>query len=219
MLVGRNRAIVLSILGALLVAPHNAYAVPVTYTIAGNANITFGDSRTGNTPFTIRATGDTADIVQGSAFKALENFVADVQVSGFPPATFTNDYRLLVDHSNSILLFGDSNRVFIPLKHPSFSSYNLAVNHGPVFFPGVIPNASIGQQPTTSGQIIVAEIRNVTFTAAIPEPATIVLIAVTAALLLSCRRRCDMALRRQEGARSATLVRSQHRAERRSPVR
>jgi hypothetical protein len=98
MLLMRNLLVGPSILSALLTALPDAYAVPVAYTISGNANITFGGGRAGNTPFTIRVIGDTADIVEGSAFKSLENFVTDVQVSGFEPATFTTDYRLLVDH-------------------------------------------------------------------------------------------------------------------------
>jgi hypothetical protein len=182
--------VTLPILGVILTASQYASAAPITYTITGNANITFGGGRTGDTPFTIRATGNTTDIVQASAFKALENFAADIQVSGFPSAAFTNEYRLLVDHSNSILILGGNDRVFIPLNHPSFSGYDLASNHGPIFFSGVRPNAFIGQQPTTSGQITLAEIRNVTFTAVVvPEPATWVFVMCSGVLLVMRRRR------------------------------
>jgi hypothetical protein len=171
-----------------LAAPQVAQAVPITYTIAGNANITFGGGRSGNTPFTIRVTGDAADIV-GGGIHTLENIVANVQVSGFPPATFTNNYHLLVNNPSSLLTFGDGADSVIQLNHPSFSSYNLATNLGPIFFPGGLPNSSIRPQPTTLGQIIVAEIRNVTFTAAVPEPSASACFLLALGWLFSRRRR------------------------------
>ena len=187
MVITLRLAVPLFLLYVPLAAPLDALAVPITYTITGNANITFGGGRNGDTPFTIRALGDTANIV-GNSIRTLENIVAKVLVDGFPEATFTNNFHLRVNNANSMLTFGGVGDASIELSHPTFSSYNLATNHGPVFFSGVLRNGLIRQQPTTSGQIILAEIRNVTFTAAVPEPSGLVPFAIAMAWLFGRRR-------------------------------
>jgi len=172
-----------------LAVPLDALAVPITYTITGNANITFGGGRSGDTPFTIRATGDTADIV-GTSIRTLENLVATVQVSGFPEATLTNaNNSLQVNNANSQLTFSGARLTTIELTHPTFSTFNLATNRGPIFFPGALSNTSLIFQQTTAGPITIAGLRNVTFTSAVPEPSGIALLVITMGWLFGRHRR------------------------------
>jgi hypothetical protein len=180
----------------------SASAAPITYTFSGTVDGFTCVACTGsdNTPlpggaFTFVVTGDTTAINNSDPFFTLHNLDGTF-TQGLFSATLTgvtvesNDSLDLINFYNSSFLNG------LGMSNPALSGYQLSTSIGPlnVTDPGAGPNSTFsGGFFTTTGteQVQFTSSDSLTFSSAsaVPEPATISLVAIGLASLRYSRRK------------------------------
>lgn len=175
-----NKIAVFAIAALLAVfsyAPANA--VPIDFFFSGTASGTLDGEKFSDAEFQISLWADTDDIEDGGSDLSLNPFMAEIDISGFGTAAYTELVRVFANNGNCQCLgFSkgtlNSGSDLLDILN-SEGTYDLASNFGPIFDAtpfGIGTNSNVS---TDLGLLIFSSARDITFegvlkTDEIPEP-------------------------------------------------
>lgn len=195
------RNAVLAVFMAILYAVGPAEAVPITYTFQGTGT---GElDRDGNgplppdlfadAPFQVQVQAETDDVYQDPMNSLVWKTVgspAVIAISGIGQGWFLNDPAVFVNHGTAGLGLQRTSPALdlLDINHLVFASYGLTTNIGPVFDPVANAINQFQSEPLDIGLLSFDEVVDVAFWArlygaAVPEPASLSLLALGALAL------------------------------------
>ncbi len=168
---------------ALLTFGMPAHAEQVAYTFTGVGSGTV-DSSTWSGAFTFVFTADTSNITSGSG-EVFQRDISGTFSEGSYTATLNADNTVVVNNDPSFPRIGFFNSTFDnggAIQNGSLTSYMLDTSFGPITGTGsnLLPtfNSDGHGFDTTGGQTIeLLTMTSLTFTASVPEPSSLVLVA------------------------------------------
>jgi hypothetical protein len=189
-MIHRSRILLLAL---ILVATSSAgaLAVPITFEITGTATGSLGGAPFTDAAFTLTGNADTDDVsFVGFGFQVV-NSSSSVTIAGLGTGVFSNETRTTANQNNDLGGFGEFfllNAAVIFVGNVVFDTYQLDSDLGPVSGPATIsPGTTFA---TSAGDFIFSSVLGeATFTAVVPEPASLGLTALGAVVWMTTRRR------------------------------
>jgi hypothetical protein len=185
----RRRSVVLLML-LVLASFGRAEAGFIEYTETATGTGTLGGAAFTDALITITGIGDTNNVVNVASGIFVNLTSTTVSVAGVGSAAFTDIMQAVDNQPNTLAGFGDnSTALFVLGNHnDAFGAYDLKSAIGPTSGTADI-NPGKGSN-TTGGSFVIDSIAGVgTFSAAVPEPASIVMLGIGLCGLLSFARR------------------------------
>jgi hypothetical protein len=172
-----------------------AQAAPLQITITGTGSGTIGSNSFTSALFTIQLTGNTDNRVDPATnVYAIPLSLATIDITGIGQATFTFTSRAFVNNNLALAGFskdffgdGSSGPDILDVDGAPFATWDMTTNVGPVFDAALHPVGQAQNLDTTLGALSFSAYSNGTYTAVVPEPTGVLLVA--AALPLAMRRR------------------------------
>ncbi len=167
-------------------------AGPITYTMTGDLSGTLDGTPFLDKAFTFVLDGNTADITTfASVVLVDEASSTSISIAGFTTADFTEPVEAAVDPLVGVAgIINLPDTAGITIGNTGFEPWNLATSLGPLEETGA-PFAAVGTFTTSLGTLVISGAENVSFsasTAAVPEPASVGLVALSL-LGIALRRR------------------------------
>jgi hypothetical protein len=173
-----------------------AQAVPIQITINGTGSGTIGSDSFTSALFTINLTGDTDNRVDPATnVYGIPLSQATIDIAGIGEATFTFTSRAWVNRNLSLAgfskdLFGDgsSGPDIVDVDGAAFATWDMTTNVGPVFDAELQPVSQAQNLDTSRGALSFSAYSNGVYTALVPEPTGLLLLAAGIPLALRRRR-------------------------------